>query len=220
MRHWGAPQLDVYATAYGAVDALAYAVRFPARVRSLVLASPVTPIGRDPFNATQVPAFLRAVETFCARSRGCSATGVDPRGVVTELVGRLRAAPVRGTSIRRDGRPRGVTLDEATLAEIARDTRNDMNAQGELTAASVALLRGGDPVPLLRLAAEAAAVPADRDFGPAPGGTSVGALAAGLCTDSPLPWNPLSPRAARLAEFAAARAAADPNAFAPFSAAA
>jgi pimeloyl-ACP methyl ester carboxylesterase len=215
----GRRQLDVYATAYGAVDALAYTVRYPARVRSLVLASPVAPV-RDPFNATQVPAFLRAVATFCGRSRACAATRQDPRAIIGELIARLRVAPVRGAGVDRGGRSRRVTLDEATLAEMARNTRGDMVTQGELTAAAGALLRAGDAVPLLRLAAEAAALPGDRDFGPAADGTSLGALAASFCTDSALPWNARSPRAVRLAELGATRAAAGPDAFAPFSAAA
>jgi pimeloyl-ACP methyl ester carboxylesterase len=216
----GVPRLDVVGTAYGAVDALAYAVRNPDRVRSLVLASPVTPIGRDPFNATQVPAFLRAVGVFCARSRPCAATGDDPRALVTALIQRLRAAPVQGRAPGRDGRLRAVTLDEAALAEMARNTRGDMNIHGELTAAARALLAAGDAAPLLRLAAAAMSVPGDRDFGPAGGFVSMGGLAASFCADAPAPWDVRSPRAARIAQAQAALAARGPDAFAPFSPAA
>jgi pimeloyl-ACP methyl ester carboxylesterase len=216
----GRSRLDLYGTAYGAVDALAYAVRYPARVRSLVLASPVTPLARDALGAPQVAAFVRAVSGYCRRSRACATTEPNPRAVLDRLVARLRLAPVRGDGIDRAGALRRVTLDEARLAEMARNTRGDMITHGELTAAARALLDDDDPAPILRLAAHAAALPGDREVGPAGEGTSLGALTAALCTDGPLTWDPAAARALRLGQFGAARAARAPGAFAPFSAAA
>ncbi len=217
----GIARMDLYGAAYGAVDTLAYSVRHPDRVRSLVLASPVTPLDRDPWGTDQVPAFSRAVAAYCSRSRSCAAQSEGPATLIPELVQRLRASPVRVTAVGRDGRRRRVVLDEAQLAEMARNMRGDMITHGELTGAARALLRAGDAAPLARLAAEADPIPADRDAGPpVQSGVSVGAQAAALCTDSPVPWDVGAPRAARGIQYEAARLGLAADRFAPFSVAA
>ena len=210
--------LDLYGTAYGAVDAVAYAVRFPARVRSLVLASPVTPVGRDPWGTSQVTAFGRAVAGFCSRSRSCSAQREGPQTLIPELVRRLRDRPLRSSAVFRDGTRRRIVIDEALLAEMARNTRGDMVTQGELTGAARALLRANDPAPLARLGAEASPLPSDADFGPpSRSDISLAAHTAAFCIDAPVVWDRSASPEVRRAQYTAARAALAPDRFAPFS---
>jgi hypothetical protein len=71
----------------------------------------------------------------------------------------------------------------------------------------------GDPAPILRLAAIARAQPADRL-----GEQSDGLFVATTCTDTTLPWLPMSPLTGRAAALGAAASALSPRALAPFDA--
>ena len=185
----GIAQLDYLGFAYGAADAIAYAVRFPQHVRSLVLGSPYLPVGRDPFNRPQVEGIERAITGFCARSTHCSRQIRHPMTFVRELIETVRAEPVTGTAIGPDGSPVEVTVDESVVAQIARNTDADMLNLEELPAAGRALSRG-DSAPLLRLAGETlGGFPPDFN-GPPDQAYSAAATVAGYCSESPAPWNP------------------------------
>ena len=94
------------------------------------------------------------VERICRRSPLCSAQIRDPKGDVAWLARRLRDRPLEGTGYDADGTPHQVRLGEAELAyNLLFDTSGPQRTLAELPAAARALRRG-DPVPLLRLAAE------------------------------------------------------------------
>ena len=212
----GIEQLDYLGFAYGAADAIAYAVRFPQHLRSLVLGSPYLPVGRDPFNRLQVRGIVRAITGFCARSTHCSRQIRNPMAFVQQLIEAVRAEPVTGTAIGPDGSPVEVTVDESVVAQIARSTDADMLNLEELPAAGRALARG-DAAPLLRLAAETVG-PFPPGFGePADAFFSAAANVAGYCSESPTPWSPQASPAERSAQFDAAVAALPATAFGPFS---
>jgi pimeloyl-ACP methyl ester carboxylesterase len=212
----GIAELDYLGFAYGAADAIAYAVRFPQHVRSLVLGSPYLPVGRDPFNRLQVKGIERAITGFCARSTHCSRQIRHPMPFVRELIEIVRAEPVTGTAIGPDGSPVEVTVDESVVAQIARNTDADMLNLEELPAAGRALARG-DSAPLLRLAGETLGnFPPDVN-GPPDQGYSAAANVVGYCSESPTPWSPQASSAERRAQFDAAVAALPATAFGPFS---
>ena len=213
----GIEQLDYLGFAYGAADAIAYAVRFPQHVRSLVLGSPYLPVGRDPFNRLQVEGIERAITGFCARSTHCSRQIRNPMAFVRELIETVRAEPVTGTAIGPDGSPVEVTVDESVVAQIARNTDADMLNLEELPAAGRALSRG-DSAPLLRLAGETlGGLPPDFN-GPPDQGYSAAATVAGYCSESPTAVEPAGlVRRAPVSQFDAAVAALPATAFGPFS---
>jgi pimeloyl-ACP methyl ester carboxylesterase len=212
----GIEELDYVGFAYGAADAIAYAVRFPQHVRSLVLGSPYLPVARDPFNRLQVNGIVRAITGFCARSTHCSRQIGNPMTYVRQLIEMVRADPVTGTGIGKDGSPIEVTVDESVVAQIARNTDADMLNLEELPAAGRALARG-DSAPLLRLAAETISPFPPGVNGPPDAFFSAAAHTAGYCSESPAPWSPQASRDERQAQLAAAIAALPATAFAPFS---
>jgi pimeloyl-ACP methyl ester carboxylesterase len=209
-------EIDYYAMAYGASEAIAYAVRHPARVRSLILASPYLPVEHDPFNATQVGGIMRAVEGFCRRSTPCSRLNRDPLRTLTALIARVRTAPVEGSAWGIDGRRKAVDIDEAALASILRNPDGDMLNQGEITAAARALQRG-DEAPLLRLAAETLPIPEGASGGPPDEFASNGALTAAFCAEGATAWDKAASIEDRRAQFEAAVAGLPGSLFAPFS---
>jgi hypothetical protein len=108
-----------------------------------------------------------------------------------------------------------VSVTEGELASILQNDSGSWLLQGEVLAAARAL-RGGDPTPLLRLDAES--VPSSSG-GPPPEPTlfSAGDAFARSCTDLEYQWDKASSPAQRRVQFDQARAALDPNRFAPFS---
>ena len=164
---------------------------------------------------------LRVAALVCKRSPLCSAEIRDPAAELAWLARRLRERPLTGTGFDGDGNRVRVRLDEAELAfKLLLDKRGRARTPAELPAAARAL-RDGDPVPLLRLAAEN-----DGPFGWAeqdsgdPAEYSNASLNAAFCSEWPFGWDKAAPLDARLAQFHAARAALPRDFFAPFSLAA
>jgi pimeloyl-ACP methyl ester carboxylesterase len=211
----GIDKVDVYATGHATPLAEAYAVRHHAHVRSLVLDSPAD------FPTWPDDAFRDALHVsgrICRRSPLCSAQIRDPEGDVAWLARRLRRRPLTGTGYDADGAPHQVRLGEAELAyRLLFDKSGPQRTLAELPAAARAL-RAGDPVPLLRLAAE-------NDY-PLPGAPndqgdptewSAASYNAAFCPQWPLGWDISGTRERRLTQFRAARAALPRDFFAPFS---
>jgi hypothetical protein len=105
-------------------------------------------------------------------------------------------------------------VGEGRLPGILSSDAGGYLVQAEITAAARALERG-DKAPLLRLAAEN-----DQPgvFGESEDPTlfSIGHNVARFCTDFTFPWDKQSSPADRRAQFDDARAALDPDRFAPF----
>ena len=213
-RALGYPQINYFGPSYGAVDAQAYAVRFPTRVRSVVADAGV-PVG-DPdhsylWNLGVGPAIERSVQLACRRAPSCRAAQPDAASALARLVRVVREAPVVGTARDLDGVRRHVRVTELRLAAII---FADMLNPGEVTAAADALF-AGDPRPLLRMGAENRLLWPGPEGDPA--GFSSGAFAAAFCNDMDTVWEPGDTVPTRRQKFERAFAALQTRDFAPFS---
>jgi pimeloyl-ACP methyl ester carboxylesterase len=211
----GVEQFDFYGASGAGVDVQAYAARFPDRLRSAVLDSPQVLSAEDPWVTSGAAQAVQAVRLVCLRSASCSAANRDPAGDVAWLARRLRRRPLHGVGHDAVGVARRVTVTEALFSNITGSDAAGYINQGDVAAAAAAL-RHGDPVPLLRLAAETAPSSsggnADKatDF-------SRGDGVARWCVDQTFQWNNQASREERQAQFDAARSALPPDQFAPFS---
>jgi pimeloyl-ACP methyl ester carboxylesterase len=208
--------VDLYGDSYGTFFSQTFAVRHPERLRSLVLDASYPIEGSDPWYRDSNRALRAAFRAACARDARCAARGGDPIARLTQLLDRVRAAPITGDAYDADGTLRTVTVDGAALAAIAWNGSSYESIYRELDAAARAALRpvGADVTPLLRLAAENL---------PAPGGAgdpvefSEGAYAAVSCNDYPEPWDVHASFRDRRLQYSAAKRALPPSSFAPFS---
>jgi pimeloyl-ACP methyl ester carboxylesterase len=212
----GVGRFDFYGGSYAGMDIQAYAARFPGRLRSVVLDSAVVLPVEDPWNSLAPAQIVKTVELVCARSVLCSSGNPDPAGEVSWLARRLRAQPVDGVGRDANGVPHTVSVTEARLVNMLQNDAGAYLVQGEIPAAARAL-RGGDPVPLLRLAAENDATTSSSGTGSDPMLNSAGDNFARFCTDAKFQWDKAASPAQRRAQFDQARATLDPNRFAPFS---
>jgi pimeloyl-ACP methyl ester carboxylesterase len=214
-RALGIAKLDFYGGSYAGEDVQAYAARFPGHLRSAVLDSPVTTIGFNDFDPYSVKTIKRAVRLICARSENCSAERKNAAKDIRWLAHRLRRHPLEGTGYDAHGDPHHVRLTEGVL--IWRILNSDAGvyvSDSEIGPAADAL-RAGDPVPLLRLAAEGDG-PLFGDEGD-PTTYSNGHNFARFCTDNPMPWDKNASEATRGRQWRAARDALPRKFFAPFS---
>ena len=214
----GLDEVDVYATGHATPLAEAYAIHHHAHVRTLTLDSAAD------FRAwadDDLRNGIQLIGRLCRRSPLCSAQIRDAEAEVSWLAKRLRARPLTGTGYDADGKLQNVRLGEAELAwQMLFDASGRRRTAAELPAAARAL-RAGDPVPLLRLAAETQGpmpgTPGDRGE---PADWSSAAYIAAYCPQWPVGWDMSGTREQRLAQFRAARAALPRDIFAPFSIAA
>jgi pimeloyl-ACP methyl ester carboxylesterase len=218
----GYQAVDFVGTSYGGIDAAAYATRFPAHLRSLVLDAPWGEPSLDPFAraADGTHRDVTNIGLLCRRSAACRPSADDAVNAVARLVRRVRQTPVTGTGLDANGASHRVTIDPTYLFVHIIDNAGNPDALAfytptEIPAAERALARG-DAVPLLRLAAEG-------DF-PIPGDSgdprefSAGAFAATACVDQPWPWSPDVSLVRRQTQWANAVNAQPDAPFAPFSA--
>ena len=187
----GVPSLDLVGNSYGGVPAAAYAVRFPATTRSLILSSPVI-AGADLRTEVRETArgINRIVDTLCRRSVGCRVGIGDARAALADGVRRLRLHPVTGVSASANHpTPQPVRLTEATLFTLLQESdATFLTVAGEAPAALVALGRG-DAAPALRLAADYRDLVTLSPGDPVPPEVeSGGGYYAIECSDYTLPW--------------------------------
>jgi pimeloyl-ACP methyl ester carboxylesterase len=202
----GAPALSLIAVSYGARVAGEYARRYPATTARLVLDSPVTLAGSDPFARQTQASLPRVLSALCA-GRSCPFTKAPYRDL-TRLARRLSSRPLRGRVFDRRGRSRRAALSAHLLHALVAASDSDPFLRGQLPAGIVSALRG-DAAPLLRLAAGASG---------ASGALSIPLTAATLCAESPLPWDVAQPPGAqRDAALDAALAGLGTRPFAPFA---
>jgi pimeloyl-ACP methyl ester carboxylesterase len=181
-RELGLERISLFGVSYGTHVALAYARRYPERVESLVLDSPLEPEGLDPLWRRAAAATPRVLRELCGRR--CRRFTDDPVADLRALVRRLDRAPVRGRLIDARGHARPASLDHGDLflTFLTGDLASDL--WGAFPGAVRAALQG-DPVPLLRLErhAELATEPAPaRDL-------SLALYAATACEEMALPWS-------------------------------
>jgi pimeloyl-ACP methyl ester carboxylesterase len=208
-------KVDLYATGHATAVMEAYAIRHPDHVRSAVLDSAMQ---INPWNDEDIANALHVAGNVCRRSPLCSAQIRDPEGELAWLAKRLRERPLTGIGYDGDGKPHRVTLDEAKLVYVLMfDKSGAVRTPAELPAAARAL-RNGDPVPLLRLAAELdGPLPWEPSDNGEPSDFSTAGLNAAFCAQWPFGFDKAAPLATRFAQFRAASAALPRDFFAPFS---
>jgi pimeloyl-ACP methyl ester carboxylesterase len=210
----GSTRVDLYGDSYGSYAAQAFALRYPALLRSLVLDGTYPLPGTDPLWGDLLDAVRGGLVLSCRRSPTCPVG--DPVALLGRVARQVRRHPLRGRAPNGDGVPTAVLLDETMLASVAAYGYASYGVWRELPAALLGAGRG-DAAPLLRLAAESIT----SDAGPAhPAAYSEALYLSVICHDYPQPWDVTADLPARRSQLAAAIAARPAAAFAPFSAAA
>jgi pimeloyl-ACP methyl ester carboxylesterase len=213
-RALGYPRINYYGGSYASVAAQAYAVRYPSRLRSVVVDSGM-PVN-DPEHiwtwGTHIPGALdRYITLSCVRVPECAAAHPDADRAFTGLMRRVARNPVVGAARDQDGNRRRVTVGELQLGAIAY-VGHWLNG-GEIAAAADAL-RMRDRKPLLRLAAETPVWPGDSGD---PAGFSAGNNAAAFCNDAGAVWERTDPVSVRREKYRDALRAFPSDRFAPYT---
>lgn len=207
----GLETIDLYGVSYGTQIAQAYALRYPSRLRSLVLDS-AYPLAGDGdvfgFDRMVARAMSRVAVTACQLNPVCSPSAGGAEARFRTLVRELGRRPVTATGYLRGSKHR-YRLDESLLA---RALLGGPTMLVELDAAARAWARG-DTLPLARLVFEYNLLPPPDK----PAEFSDGDFYAVSCADTSFPWNETDGAGARAAAWTAAWAALPADAFAPFS---
>ena len=201
-------RVDVYGDSYGTYFAQSFAVRHPDRVRAVVLDGAFGAEGTDPWVREESAALRYAWPEACRRTVGCTQ---DPLAMLGHWATRLERRPLVGSGRDADGASHRIRLDGSALGQVAGDASFYYTIYRDLPAALRAYGHG-DRAPLLRLASE------DLPFtggGPVRS-YSEGAYDAVACHDYPLLWDRAASTRERRRQYAAARAALAPDAYAPF----
>src|SRR3954464_9060207 len=114
----GVEKFDFYSGSYAGLDIQAYAARYPARLRSVVLDSAVNLSAEDFVFSLEVPQIVDVVARTCGRSPVCHAGNPDAARSLERLIKRLRARPVKGVGRDVDGRPHKLRVTEARVAGL------------------------------------------------------------------------------------------------------
>jgi pimeloyl-ACP methyl ester carboxylesterase len=145
--------VDYYGDSYGTWFGQVFAVLHPQVLRTMVLDSAYPVLGDN--SNSEVNHGQQAMEIACRRSKPCRALGGSARARFATLLSALRAQPVTGDAPGENGEPRHVTADPAGLFLIVANAGNAPATWRDLDAAGRAWLDNADPLPLLRLVAEA-----------------------------------------------------------------
>jgi pimeloyl-ACP methyl ester carboxylesterase len=206
-------KIDLYGDSYGSYAAQAFALRYPNRLRSLVLDGTYQLPGSDPALADIAASTRSALRLACERRPGCPAAG-RPLRLVTRLIRLVRAHPISGVAADADGTRLHVTADTDTMAQLLQSGFYYQGVWRDIFAAARSAF-AGDTGPLLRLVAET-----ETTDGPNgdPREFTESLYLAVTCHDYPQLWPAGTPVADRPAAVRAALAAYPPGAFAPFTA--
>ncbi len=180
----------LYGDSYGTLLGQAYAVRYPQRLRGLILDSAYP--GDDPYYRTLYPAGIRSLGIACRRSSACSG---DAARRFRRVVRRFHAAERSTEGLL------GFLLGAGTLAPRSYLSLDDADRR---------FLRG-EPRRLNALVATGSVGHGDlREF-------SYGMEIAVECNDYPLLWDPNAPAGERVRQLSAAVRGLPRDHFAPFS---
>jgi pimeloyl-ACP methyl ester carboxylesterase len=215
--HLGIERIDLYGDSYGTFFSQTFAVRYPERLRSLILDSAYYVAGTDPFYVDTNRALRDAFRFACMRSPACAELGGDPMRRIARLARMLRRDPVAGRAPDADGEVARVEVDVGGLIYLVTAAASSPAIYRELDAAARAALRANPYVlPLLRLARETFY---EGGAGPARW-YSEGLYVAVACNDYPQPYDMLSPIRRRPAQYRAVLRGLRrerPHLFAPFT---
>ncbi|KOU54393.1 hypothetical protein ADK54_01810 [Streptomyces sp. WM6378] len=201
-------EVDLYGDSYGSWFAQAFASRYPAALRSVVLDATYEVVGLDPWYTSTITTARSAFDLACQRSPAC--TRPHTWSVIEELADRLRTAPATGTAPGLNGRAVTVTVTVTTLVDIINNAASDPGIYQALGAAAQAAVSGDDQ-PLLRLAAQSI-TPGES----LPEDYSRGLYFAVACTDYPQLFSTASGPEQRQGQLARSIGQEPSGAFAPF----
>ncbi len=147
-------RIDLYGDSYGTFFGQSFAIRHPDRVRTLTLDAAYPVEDQDPWYPDLNRAMRDAFRLVCERDPGCAALGGDVIDRLAALANALRADPLAGQAYDGDGVLRDVEVDASFLSYLEGVATYGTTVYEELDGAGRAWLEGGDPAPLLRIAAE------------------------------------------------------------------
>ena len=207
--------VDLFGDSYGSYFVQSFMSRYQRLLHSVVLDSTYPVRKLDPWYASSGESARRALDAACARDAGCSAAAPGSAAArLGELLARLRARPVSGTTRDSDGSRARFRFGVRAVADMVQDAASDPTIYRELDPAVRAAL-AGDDVPLLRLVVQS------RSYlhGTSPAGYfSNGLYWAVACMDYPQLWSRSASVARRQAQLASRLADPPAGAFTPFTA--
>lgn len=194
--------------------AQAFAARFPGVLRSVILDSTYPVRGLDPYYASSGSSGRAAMDRVCERDPGCTAAAGPGSATarLSELLARVRRAPLSGTVPDLGGHRTRAVVDPRRLADLVQDAGSEPLVLRDLDATVRAAL-GGEPAPLLRLVVRTAANGGSAN----PGSFSDGAYMAVSCTDYPQLFSLQASPAVRRRQLQAHLSTGPPGAFALFT---
>jgi len=212
----GYNQVDYFGASYGGMDVVAYATRFGAHLRSVVLDAPLGPPGANEFMRLRFRTHSdpRMVRLVCARSLLC---GPEHPGATSEfaaLIESIQQHPIEGSTFDASGNPMYVRVDETALLNFVVTYPENFVNTGEILAAARALTYG-DTAPLLRLDAEG--IFSDIGDSGNPTGFSAGDFYASACVTTGQAWDWSESISQRRGRYDEAVAELPVDYFAPFS---
>lgn len=176
----GQDQLTLDGTSYGTFTAEHYALKYPNRVRSLVLDSVVPHGGFDPFGVDVMGATGKILTAACRQDPACTTDPVDDLAWLIRH-GEIDGAPLNGTSV----------IESLSILSL-----NAVNPSLKGIPKMLHDARSGDTAGLKALFQQASSRGASADE------LSAGLHLATLCSDLRFPWGtsaaPLAGRAAAL----------------------
>ncbi|HTT84276.1 MAG TPA: alpha/beta hydrolase [Rhizomicrobium sp.] len=173
-------KVDYYGDSYGTYFGQVFATRHPELIRTIVLDSAYPVIGDGPYFQSEIENGPVAFAIACKRSPSCSALDGSEKARFRALIAALRDKPVSGRAPGAWGDIRNVTADAGAIFTIVANAGNNYTAYRDIDAAGRDWLESRDPLPLLRLVAEA--VDGEAPDGP-PKDFSTGLELAVECAD-------------------------------------
>jgi pimeloyl-ACP methyl ester carboxylesterase len=214
----GDDKITIYGVSYGTKVAVAYALKYPQHVESLVLDSVVEPEGQNPLDLDTFAALPRVLREICRRE--CRGITADLPGDVQRLAAQTRTSPLRGRWVDARGRRKTVSLTARDLYGRLRSGDLDAGVRTEYPAA-IASAIDGDSAPLMRIEHRFDGLPDDPGDEPVPPealeSLSFTLFTATICEEAPFPWQRTAAPADRLAQARAAAAAIPDSSFLPFN---
>lgn len=185
----GSGRVDLYGDSYGTYFAQVFALRHPAKLRSIVLDGAYALDGPDyAWYPTYAPAMRAKYNLACSRDAACAKLPGTSLQHIAPALAQLRAHPLKAQAYDADGRLRSFTADASHLATVMFGSAPAYASVREVDAAARAYA-AGDPAPLLRLMAETIAGVDSRDDTQSPVKFSAGLAAAVTCHDPPQIFN-------------------------------
>ncbi len=224
----GISSVDYYGDSYGTFFGEVFAARHPSKLRTLVLDSAYPVSGQTPWYASEIENGSASLNPVCARSVSCARLGGSSLERFDQLLDSLRTAPITGSAPDAGGRLTLVTADAEGLLQVIYNAGNSPTAYRDLDAAARALQQKNDPLPLLRLVAEAGGgadsgnerVTRSGLSGWSARSYSYGLYDAVACSDYPQLFDLTAADAERIRQLLqsiAGQAISDPDLYAPFT---